>query len=59
MQAMGDRYTYVPLVGLFMMVAWGVPDLLRGWRHRRIVFALSAGILFSVLAIVTWVEVQR
>jgi len=59
MQAMADRYTYVPLVGLFMMIAWGVPDLLRGWRHRRIVFALSAGILFLVLAIVTWVEVQR
>ena len=27
MQAMADRYTYVPLVGLFVIVAWGVPDL--------------------------------
>ena len=27
-QAMADRYTYVPLIGLFVMVAWGVPDLL-------------------------------
>ena len=59
MQAMADRYTYVPLVGLFMMIAWGVPDLLKGWRHRRALLALSAGILFSALAIVTWVEVQR
>ena len=27
-QAMADRYTYVPLIGLFVMIAWGVPDLL-------------------------------
>lgn len=27
-QAMADRYTYVPLIGLFIIVAWGVPDLL-------------------------------
>lgn len=27
MQSMADRYTYVPLIGIFLMVAWGVPDL--------------------------------
>lgn len=27
-QAMADRYTYIPLIGFFMMVAWGVPDLI-------------------------------
>ena len=27
-QAMADRYTYVPLIGVFILVAWGVPDLL-------------------------------
>ena len=27
-QSMADRYTYVPLIGLFIIVAWGVPDLL-------------------------------
>ena len=28
-QAMADRYTYIPLIGLFIMIAWGVPGLLR------------------------------
>ncbi len=28
-QAMADRYTYVPLIGIFIMLAWGVPELLR------------------------------
>ena len=28
-QTMADRYTYVPLIGLFVMIAWLVPELLR------------------------------
>ena len=28
-QAMADRYTYIPLIGVFVALAWGVPDLLR------------------------------
>jgi tetratricopeptide (TPR) repeat protein len=36
-QAMADRYTYVPLIGLFIMIAWGVPGLLRvgEWEKGR------------------------
>jgi Flp pilus assembly protein TadD len=33
-QAMADRYTYVPLVGPFVAVCWGVPDLAPGWARR-------------------------
>jgi tetratricopeptide (TPR) repeat protein len=28
-QAMADRYTYIPLVGIFIIVSWGVPDLFK------------------------------
>jgi len=31
--AMADRYTYIPLVGVFIMIAWGWGD---GWRGRRV-----------------------
>jgi Flp pilus assembly protein TadD len=31
-QAMANRYTYVPLIGLFIIIAWGIPDL---WRRVR------------------------
>jgi tetratricopeptide (TPR) repeat protein len=27
-QAMADRYTYVPLIGIFVAAAWGIPDAL-------------------------------
>lgn len=28
-QAMADRYAYIPLIGLFIIIAWGVADLTR------------------------------
>jgi len=29
-QAYADRYTYLPYIGLFIIIAWGVPDLVAG-----------------------------
>ena len=40
--AMADRYTYVPLIGLFIVMAWGLPDLLARRSHGRFVLTLSA-----------------
>jgi len=58
-QAMADRYTYVPLVGLFIMLVWGVHDLSARWKHQgRAIGALAAGIL-CVLAGCTWIQVAR
>ncbi len=34
-QAMADRYTYVPAIGLFIMLAWGISDLAAAWRTPR------------------------
>ena len=33
-QALADRYTYVPLIGLFVIISWGVPDLLGVWLDK-------------------------
>ncbi len=55
-QAMADRYTYIPLIGLFVMAAWGIPDLLKKWRPTRFptrskeaLFAASALVLLSLV----------
>lgn len=58
-QAMADRFTYVPLIGLFIIIAWGVPDLLHGWRHRRIFLGAAASILVLVLMFCTWGQAQH
>ena len=31
-QSMADRYTYVPSIGLFLIAAWGAPELLARWQ---------------------------
>jgi len=48
--AMADRYTYVPLIGLFIVMAWGVPDILARWPYRRAALAtLTAGLLAAIM----------
>ncbi len=53
-QSMADRYTYLPLVGLFIMVAWTAGEWLQS-RRRCIPAAASLG-LIAVLGcgILTW-----
>ena len=34
--AYADRYTYIPLIGVFMMAAWGAADLAAAWRAPRV-----------------------
>jgi tetratricopeptide (TPR) repeat protein len=59
MQAMADRYTYLPFIGLFIMIAWGVPDILKGWRYQKIILAVSSSLFLLIFAILTWMQVQR
>jgi tetratricopeptide (TPR) repeat protein len=46
MQTMADRYTYVPLVGLFIILAWGGCELADAWEARK----LAQGVAVTVLA---------
>jgi tetratricopeptide (TPR) repeat protein len=55
--AMADRYTYIPLIGLFIMVAWGVPDLLKKWNYRKEILLASSALIILCLSIITWTQV--
>jgi tetratricopeptide (TPR) repeat protein len=52
-QALADRYTYIPYIGLFIMIAWGVPALVSRMPYRKIVLGLSAVIVLTALGICT------
>jgi len=58
-QAMADRYTYVPLIGLFVIIAWGVPDLVSGWAYGRTALAVTAAVVLSVLMVSTWKQLHH
>lgn len=53
-QSMADRYSYIPLIGLFIMVAWGVPELTKGLQHQQGILALLACVVIIVSAALTW-----
>jgi tetratricopeptide (TPR) repeat protein len=58
MQSMADRYTYIPMIGLFVAMAWVVPDIARNWRYRQYILAAGAGIVLSALMYLTWIQVK-
>lgn len=44
-QARADRYMYVPMIGLLIIVAWGVNDLAAKWRYRNVIPVLAVAVL--------------
>lgn len=57
-QAMADRFAYIPFVGLYIAIAWGVPQLVENWTRRRPYLAILSTIWVSILAAVSWNQVQ-
>ena len=57
--AMADRYAYVPLIGIFIIIAWGLPELLAKWRLRSRILTIAAGIWISTLMLMTWNQVSH
>jgi tetratricopeptide (TPR) repeat protein len=56
--AMADRWAYVPLIGLFIIIAWGVPELLAGWRLRGFGLGIVAGVVLLILTANTWIQTR-
>ena len=52
-QAMADRYTYVPLLGVFTVVAWGGAALVATNRRRLLVAAAATAAIIAACGIVT------
>jgi tetratricopeptide (TPR) repeat protein len=58
-QAMADRYTYVPSIGLFIALVFGFSDLVAVSRLRRLLIVLVPGIAISVLAGLSALQISR
>jgi tetratricopeptide (TPR) repeat protein len=46
-QAMADRYTYVPLIGIFIALVWLVAESSKEWPYRRPVLAVFSGLVLA------------
>ena len=51
LQAHADRYTYLPQIGLYLMIAWGVADLSATWRYRTQTVGVASIVAIAALAV--------
>jgi hypothetical protein len=58
-QAMADRYTYVPLIGPFIMVAWSVKDVMARWPAARAPVGIIAMGLLAICPAITWLQLRH
>jgi len=57
-QPAADRYTYVPLIGVFIMVVWAVVELTAWWRARDMALAVACVALLAACAATARYQVQ-
>ncbi len=57
-QAIADRYTYVPLIGLFIVIAWWGADIGKGSRHRLVLVNILAMIFVLGLTVCSRQQVR-
>ena len=55
-QAMADRYTYLPSIGIAIMLAWGIPFLFKQEDIRKKVLFPAALFILVILSFLTWVQ---
>jgi tetratricopeptide (TPR) repeat protein len=53
MQAMADRYTYVPLIGIFIACVWAATEVLCAMRGGRLWAALAAVVVIALCIVGT------
>jgi len=47
--AHADRFTYLPMIGLFVALTWAAVDLCAGFRHRRLILGGFSAFILVVL----------
>jgi protein O-mannosyl-transferase len=55
-QSMADRYTYIPLIGIFIIISWGIPDFVKRWQHKKILLSATAAVILVASMTITYVQ---
>ncbi|PKN51618.1 MAG: hypothetical protein CVU55_11810 [Deltaproteobacteria bacterium HGW-Deltaproteobacteria-13] len=53
-QAMADRHTYLPSIGIAMMLAWGIPSLIQNEATRKKILFPATMVLLIIMSGLTW-----
>ena len=58
-QAMADRYTYVPFIGLFVAATWGATELAAGWPQRKPVMVCTTAVVLGACVASTQAQLRH
>lgn len=52
--AMADRYSYLPSVGITVMLAWGIPFMIRSEETRKKILFPAGFAVLAIMAVLSW-----
>ncbi len=58
LQSSADRYTYIPMIGLGIIFAWGCFDLTQNFPWQRTALAIFGGASLASCAVVSYFQLQ-
>lgn len=56
-QAMADRYTYVPSLGLLILLVWGAHAVTKSWRQGRIAVSVVSVVVMLLCILLTYRQI--
>ena len=56
--SMADRYTYIPFIGVFIIIAWGISEFVKRWRPVKTFLPVMAAAILFIFMAVTFYQVQ-
>ena len=56
--SMADRYLYIPMVGILVIVAWGMGDLVKNLKYKGALLSVQAALFILVMAVLTFRQVN-
>lgn len=56
-QSIADRYTYIPLIGIFLMIVWGLGDFFSKCHYRKYFLKIILPIVSIILIVASWSQI--
>jgi tetratricopeptide (TPR) repeat protein len=57
-QSMADRYMYIPGIGLFILLVWGLNDLFGSWPQKQKIVAWAGTVALAGCLACTWAQIK-
>jgi tetratricopeptide (TPR) repeat protein len=59
MQSVADRYSYIPLIGIFLLTVWGLAEVTTGWTHRCATLTILTTAVITACILTSWKQVSH